>query len=157
MIVGLEQRGVKKNKKRVFQFSTELPVLDFYLSGCGDISTNHKVNIRSLLLVRLLKRPIKAEWRARSHGRRIYLSCSNWLIVAVLRGDWVVHHVRLRAADGGGAAAKRAKLPLIRCEGLEGLEVADAVFIEKSTDWELICFSVPSGRRGRPGDGASQK
>lgn len=141
------------SKKCVCQVSTKLRVSDFYLSGGGNISTNHKVNIRSPLLVHLLKRPVKAE----CGRRRIYLSCSNWLIVAVLRGDWVVHHVRLRAADGGGAAAKRAKLPLIRCKGLEALEVAVAVFIEKSTDWELICFSEPNGQRRPPGDGASQK
>lgn len=54
---------------------------------------------------------------------------------------------RLRAADGGGAAAKRAKLPLIRCKGLEGVKVAGSVFIEKLTDSELICFSEANGYR----------
>lgn len=54
---------------------------------------------------------------------------------------------RLRAADWGGAAAKRAKLPLIRCKGLEGVKVAGSVFIEKLTDSELICFSEANGYR----------
>lgn len=35
---------------------------------------------------------------------------------------------RLRAADGGGAAAKRAKLPLIRCKG-SGFLRWQAVFL----------------------------
>lgn len=54
---------------------------------------------------------------------------------------------RLRAADGGGAAAKRAKLPLIRCKGFWVFKVADSVFIEKLTDSELICSAEANGYR----------
>lgn len=54
---------------------------------------------------------------------------------------------RLRAADGGGAAAKRAKLPLIRCRGLGVFKVAGGVFIKKLTDSELICSAEANGYR----------
>lgn len=103
-----------------------------------------------MLLAHLLNRPIKVKSAACSRRRRIYLSCSNWLIVAVRRWDWVVHHVRLRAAGGEGAAAKRVKLPVIRCKVLRGLKVAGSVFIE-STGSELICFSEVSAYRPAPG------
>lgn len=72
------------------------PIMRRFLSGSGRVSTNHKVNIRRPrpgLPVRLLKLPIKAELAACSRRNRIYLSCSNWWIVAVRGWDWVVHHV----------------------------------------------------------------
>lgn len=62
---------------------------------------------------------------------------------------------RLRAADGKGAAAERAELPLMRCKGRGVSKVALTVFIEKLTDSELICsaeangYRLPLGTRGK--------
>lgn len=61
------------------------PIMRCFLSGSGRVSTNHKVNIAGPVLpVHLLNSPIKAELAVCSQRSRIYLSCSNWLIVAVL-------------------------------------------------------------------------
>lgn len=73
---------------------------------------------------------------------------------------------RPRLANGGGAAAKRTKLPLIRCKGLRVVAVGGAVawrevvvgvFIEKLTDLELICFSEANGYGLPPGGANSER
>jgi len=60
---------------------------------------------------------------------------------------------RLRAAAGGGAAAERAKLPLVGRKGGSGVLRRRAVFfMERLTDLEFISsveadvYELPSGR-----------
>ncbi|GLD61597.1 exostosin-1b, partial [Lates japonicus] len=52
---------------------------------------------------------------------------------------------RLRAADGGGAAAKRAKLPLIRCRGLRVFKIIQDRVLEHSSRSSLMWNSHPGG------------
>lgn len=87
------------------------PIMQCFLSGSGHVSTNHKVNIAgSAALVHLLNLPIKAKLTVCFQWSRIYLSCSNWLIVAVLRWDWVVHHVSTEGCRRGRSCSQASKI-----------------------------------------------
>lgn len=98
------------------------PITPRFLSGSGRVSTNHKVNIgpAPALPVHLLNSPIKAELKVYSQRSRIYLSCSNWLIVAVLGRDWVVHHVPTEGCRRGRSRSHASKIAPRTVRGCRG-------------------------------------
>lgn len=74
----------------------------------------------SVLPVHLLNSPIKGELTVCSRRSRIYLSCSNWLIVAVRRWDWVVHHVPTEGCRRGWSCSRASRIAPHKVERARG-------------------------------------